>query len=116
MRSRSRALYASPTRVTFTQTTVDRRIDRLWLRVQLRAAELGITQVEVARRMGIKSPRLVAICSAPSITRRMFERLDEALSGDQRTGELAAWWTDPLPKVPRISREKMLAKVRAKIG
>ncbi len=106
-----RKLYAKPTQVTFTKTTVDRDIDRLWLRVELRAAELGIPLKEVARRMKIKAPRLNAICSQRTITRVGFERLSKAL--EMAPGGLL--WHQPLLPVPRVSAEKMRRAVRRKL-
>lgn len=107
-----RKLYAKPTRVTFTQTTVDREIDRLWLRVSLRAAELGITLSEVARRMGVTPQRLNYICSQRTITRAGFERLGKALGLEPWDG---AHWRLPLPKVPRVSVEMMQRALRNKL-
>lgn len=108
-----RKLYAKPTRVTFTQTTVDREIDRLWLRVELRAAELGITLKEVARRMGVKGPYLNKLCSESTITRRAFKRLDAALGGDGLM--VGSFWRAPLPKVPKVSAAKMQKALRSKL-
>lgn len=105
-----RALTARPT--TITELVAVRKIDRLWLRVQLRAAALGITQKEVARRIGVHAPRLNAICSQPTIRLDTFERLTRALDGSWPV--LPAWWVEPL-KVPRISQEKMLKAVRSKL-
>lgn len=111
MKAARRKLYAKPTQVTFTQTTVDCEIDRLWLRVTLRAAELGITLGEVARRMGVKPPRLNAMCGKSTITRAAFWRLSAALE----MGSSFAHWAEPLPKVPSVSPEKMRKKLRRKL-
>lgn len=106
-RARRASLYARPTRITHTQTTVDREIDRLWLRVQLRAAELGITQKQIAEQMGISPPRLTNLLAKRTLTRAMFQRLCKVLGGD-------AWTFVPL-HVPRVSLAKMKAAVRAKL-
>lgn len=113
MKGARRKLYAKPTRVTFTQTTVDCEIDRLWLRVTLRAAELGITLGEVARRMGVSPPRLNAMCEKSTITRGSFERLSRAL--ELWAALDGAIWSVELPKVPNVSQEKMRKKLRRKL-
>lgn len=84
-------------------------MDRLWLRVELRAAELGLTLGEVAQRMGISRPRLSALYSEATITREAFARLSSAL---EMTLEL---WERELAKVPKVSAEKMQKSVRRKM-
>lgn len=111
-RGSKRALTALPTRVTFTQTTVDRRIDRLWLRVQLRCAELGLTQVQLAKRLGVRPSRLVALLGRPTITRSAFFRIVKALGPGMGP---KPWWEAPL-KVPQISAAKVREKLRRKIA
>jgi transcriptional regulator with XRE-family HTH domain len=108
-------LYAPPTRVTFTQTTVDCEIDRLWLRVEIRAAELGIDQTEVARRMGISRRQLRRVFGGVKITRERFQKLAKALEGVV-PGQLPdLWWERPIPKAPNVSAEKMRRALRRKL-
>lgn len=110
-----RKLYAPPTRVTFTQTTVDREVDRLWLRVEIRAAELGIDQTELALRMGISRRQLRRVCGDTKISRERFQQLAKALEGVV-PGQLPdLWWERPIPKVPNVSAEKMQRAVRSKL-
>lgn len=104
-----RRLYAKATLVTFTQTTTDREIDRLWLRVELRAAELGLTLTAVAGRMGISRTRLTKGCGRAQIPRAWFARLSAAL-------EMAPLdWCRELRAAPRVSAEKMQRLLRAKL-
>jgi hypothetical protein len=102
--------------VTFTQTTVDHEIDRLWLRVTLRAAELGLTITQVAKRMGVHRTRLLKACEQPAVTRAWFWRLSVALEmGPPETAHLSAIWSRPVPEAPNVSAEKMRRALRRKM-
>lgn len=109
-----RALYAKPTRVTYTQTTVDCQIDRLWLRVELRLSELGINQGELARRMGLCRRQVRRVFVAPAVSRARFAQLLAALAGPEQEG--GPWWSRPLPKSPRVSWGKMQQALRRKLS
>lgn len=90
-------------------TTVDRVVDRLRLRVELRAAELGISLREMARRMGVSHARLHTLCARPGISREAFAKIVAAAGGE---GE---WLTRPLPQLQPMTAEKMRAALRRKI-
>lgn len=96
--------------VTRTEVIVDYRIDRLWLRVTLRAAELGLTITQLAARMGIHRTRLLKACEQRAVSRAWFERLSEALE----MPSILAWGTELAP-VPNVSPEKMRKALRRKL-
>ena len=105
-KSRSvQVLHAKPTSIT--AQVVDCTVDHLALRVQLRAATLGLRLADVAALMGISQSRFSKVTQDSTMTRDMFQRLDAALGQPD--------WTTPLELPAPISREKMLEKLRANI-
>jgi transcriptional regulator with XRE-family HTH domain len=112
MAGAKRKLYARPTKVTETTVRTVLTVDRLALRVQLRAAELGLTQSDVARRMGVTLARLVNMVGNHTVTWRAFERVSKALELDPGDG----WWETPLRRPPPpISAKRVQRELRNKM-
>lgn len=65
--------------VAITRTETVCHVAHFSERVTWRAAELGITQAAVAKRMGFTPARLANILAKSSITEAMFDRLTKAL-------------------------------------
>lgn len=87
---------------------VEGRVYGLGERVAWRAAELGISVSEVARRMGIKPSRLFWLLASSHITSRMLHRLIAALDWESER-ELHR----PLPVLEtaaRVAADKIFGK------
>ncbi len=101
-------LRAAPTKMV--DTVVVRTVDHLALRVQLRAAELGLFQTQVAERCGFSLGRLCNVLDGRQITVAMFRRICGALElapDDER-------WTKRLD-IPSISLTRMKRELRNKM-
>jgi len=85
-----------------------RTINTLGAEVELRAARIGLSLTEVARRMGITSAGLTHAFTRATVGEAFFLRLTRALG--MRAGD----WSVPLPARP--SRAEILERMQANVA